>query len=94
MTRELHQAHQGPYAAPGGLLAGAHTQLLGEPQIYRQQEAQCDGDDGLTEADGQIFRLDAGGDVGTDGAPAPGMEFGRGSASKRDPAATVASGGR
>lgn len=39
VTRELHEPDQGAYASPRSLLAGAHSQTLGQPQVYRQQEA-------------------------------------------------------
>lgn len=35
MPRELHQPHQRPYAAPRRLLAGAHAEPLGQPQVDR-----------------------------------------------------------
>ncbi len=73
MSRKLHQPHQGPYAAPWRLLTGAHSEPLGQPQIYRQQKPQRYDENRLAQTDGQVFSLRPRGKVRTAGAPAADM---------------------
>lgn len=46
MPRYLYQLHQGAHAAPGRVLAGAHPQPLGEPQVDGEQRAEGDVQEG------------------------------------------------
>lgn len=73
MPGELHQPHQGPYAAPRRLLTGAHPEPLGQPQVYRQQEPERYGEYRLAQTDGEVFSLSARGEVRTAGGPAADM---------------------
>lgn len=77
MPRELHQPHQRPYAAPRGLLTGAHPEPLGQPEVDRQQKPDRDGKYRLAQTDGKSFGLRSGAEVGTAGAPAAGMTLRR-----------------
>lgn len=77
MPRELHQPHQRPYAAPRRLLAGAHAEPLGQPQVDRKQKAERYGEYGLTQTDGEVFGLRTGGEVRAAGATATGMALRR-----------------
>lgn len=49
MSRYLYQLHQGAHAAPGRVLAGAHPQPLGQPQVDGEQGAERYADEGRVE---------------------------------------------
>ena len=89
---ELHQPHQGPYAAPGGLLTGAHPEALGQPQINGKQEPQRDDEHRLAQTDGEVLALRPGGEVRAAGGPAAGTALRRHPASTRHSAAAIPSG--
>lgn len=92
MPRELHKAHEGSYAPPRRLLAGAHSQPLGEPQVYRQQKAKRDSDYRLIQTNGEIFSLRSRGQVRHARAPAAGVPLGWQPGAARDRTATIPSG--
>lgn len=46
MSRYLYQLHQRAHTAPAGVLAGAHPQPLGQPQVDGEQGAERYADEG------------------------------------------------
>lgn len=49
MSRDLDEFHQGAHAAPGRVLAGAHPQPLGQPQVDGEQRTERYADEGRIE---------------------------------------------
>lgn len=72
VSRYLQQLHQRPHAAPGRVLAGAHAQPLGQPQVDGEQGAERDADEGGVEPYAVLLRLSTGARGGAGAPPSSG----------------------
>lgn len=56
MTRHLQEFHQGAHAAPRGVLAGADSEPLGQPQVDGEQGAERHANKGGVEPHAALLR--------------------------------------